>query len=334
VGAPLAAKPNAGGGRPYDAHVITRHLVDGTTWIDVVDPTPAELEELAAQHGLAQRTFDEAHRRAIRPTMHRFPDHVYVVAFSGALAEIDMWAGDGWFVTVRRHDDAGKEWEPTLAVERARRLESISSGMMLALVLEDLVDGYFDTTDALEDGLEVIEDRIFGGDADATDATGVPDPAPITTFTAVDETDVQQALFAVRRELLRLRRAVMPLREVLQAVLRGEVDQITGDALVVCRDTFDKLLRAIDLVDELRELVGNAVEAHLAVMSNQMNLVMKQLTAWGSIVFGATLIAGIYGMNFAHMPELDWRLGYPFALGLMTVMSFVLYRLFKRNNWL
>ncbi|MGB8858287.1 MAG: CorA family divalent cation transporter, partial [Ilumatobacteraceae bacterium] len=92
--------------------------------------------------------------------------------------------------------------------------------------------------------------------------------------------------------------------------------------------------RAVDLVDELRELVGNAVDAHLAVMSNQMNLVMKQLTAWGSIVFGATLIAGIYGMNFRHMPELAWYFGYPFALGTMAVMSFVLYRVFKRRDWL
>ena len=145
---------------------------------------------------------------------------------------------------------------------------------------------------------------------------------------------MQESLFELRRELLRLRRAVMPLREVLQSVLRGEVQQLQGESLVVCRDTFDKLLRAIDMVDELRELVGNAVEAHLAVMSNQMNLVMKQLTAWGSIVFGATLIAGIYGMNFANMPELDWRFGYPFALGLMAVLSFVLYRWFKRNDWI
>ena len=120
----------------------------------------------------------------------------------------------------------------------------------------------------------------------------------------------------------------------LQAVLRHEVQWIDGEALVMCRDTFDKLLRAVDIVDELRELVGNAVEAHLAVVSNQMNLVMKQLTAWGSIVFGATLIAGIYGMNFANMPELDWRLGYPFALGLMLLLSAVLYRAFRRRKWL
>ena len=125
-----------------------------------------------------------------------------------------------------------------------------------------------------------------------------------------------------------------PLREVLSQILRNEVRQIEGEALIVCRDTFDKLLRAIDIVDELRELVGNAVEAHLAVTSNQMNMVMKQLTAWGSIVFGATLIAGIYGMNFAHMPELDWKLGYPFALGMMLTMSVILWRWFKHRDWL
>ncbi len=306
--------------------VITHHDIDGVNWVDVVDPTQPELDELAAHYGLTDRTFDEAHRRAARPTMQRFADHVYVVAFSGTHAEIDMWVGDRWFVTVRRHDDDDREWAPTVAIERGQRLKTISSGMMLALVLEDLVDGYFDSTDRLESKIETIEDRIFG-DAPEEGA----DSAPIVI---VDELDVQEALFGVRRELLRLRRAVVPLREVLSALLRQEVQWVDGDALVVCRDTFDKLLRAVDLVDELRELVGNAVEAHLAVMSNQMNLVMKQLTAWGSIVFGATLIAGIYGMNFQHMPELEWYYGYPFALGLMAVMSFVLYRLFKKNDWL
>ncbi len=306
--------------------MITHHQIDGVSWIDVVDPTADELAELAGDRGVADRTFDEAHRRAARPTMQRFPDHVYVVAFSGQHAEIDMWAGDDWFATVRRHDDEGHEWEPTTAIERARRLREISPGMMLALVLEDLVDGYFDSADALEDKIEFIEDRIFGDPP--------PEGADSGPIAVVDELDVQQALFDVRRELIRLRRAVLPLREVLQALLRNEVQWVQGDALVVCRDTFDKLLRAVDLVDELRELVGNAVEAHLAVISNQMNLVMKQLTAWGSIVFGATLIAGIYGMNFAHMPELDWKLGYPFALGLMLAMSVILWRWFKRNNWL
>ena len=271
------------------------------TWIDVVDPTVEELEVLADHYGLAQRTFDEAHRRAARPTMHRFDDHAYVVAFSGSLAEIDMYLGPTWFITVRRHDADGREWDPQPILDRFERRDATTktSGQLFATLLEELIDSYFDTTDVLEEKLEVIEDNIFR-DGERT------------------EQRLQHDLFDLRRQLLELRRAVVPLREVLSAILRREVQWIDGEALVTCRDAFDKLLRAVDLVDEQRELVGNAVDAHLAVMSNQMNLVMKKLTAWGAIVFGATLIAGIYGMNFAHMPELDWQFGYPMALGMMA----------------
>ena len=325
---PARTKPKA-----YDRTVINHHRIGSTEWIDIVDPTRSELDELARERHLDERIFDEAHRRAARPTMQRSHDHVYVVAFSGTLAEVDMWAGDGWFATVRRHDEDGHEWEPTVALARGRRIATgdgeVSSGLMLALTLEDLVEGYFDELDHLEDRIEVIEDRIFGDDVVERSAEAAAAAAVLR-----DEHDVQEALFDVRRELLQLRRAVMPLREVFSAMLRGEVRWIDDEAMVVCRDTFDKVLRATDLVDELRELVGNAVEAHLAVMSNQMNLVMKQLTAWGSIVFGATLIAGIYGMNFDRMPELHWAFGYPFALGLMVVMSAGFYWLFKRRKWL
>jgi magnesium transporter len=287
------------------------------TWIDVVDPEVAELEVLADEYGLADRTFDEAYRRAARPSMRRFEDHVYIVAFSGSLAEIDMFLGPEWLITVRRHDPNGREWNPQPLLELLERHENATttSGQLFATLMDDLIDGYFDTTDALEDKLEVIEDSIF------SDETHV-------------EQELQHDLFGIRRELLELRRAVVPLREVLSAILRREVQWIDGEALVTCRDAFDKLLRAVDLVDEQRELVGNAVDAHLAVISNQMNFVMKKLTAWGSIVFGATLIAGIYGMNFTHMPELNWKVGYPMALGMMVLLSFILYRTFRKRDWL
>jgi magnesium transporter len=249
--------------------------------------------------------------------MRRFEDHVYIVAFSGSLAEIDMYLGPEWLITVRRHDPNGREWDPQPLLELLERHESASttSGQLFATLMDDLIDGYFDTTDVLEEKLEVIEDSIF------SEETHV-------------EQELQHDLFGIRRELLELRRAVVPLREVLSAILRREVQWIDGDALVTCRDAFDKLLRAVDLVDEQRELVGNAVDAHLAVISNQMNFVMKKLTAWGSIVFGATLIAGIYGMNFRHMPELSWKLGYPMALGMMVLLSFFLYRTFRKRDWL
>lgn len=299
--------------------MIINHQFGGTKWIDVVDATDDELAALDRDHGLGDRTFDEARRRAARPTMQRFEDHAYIVAFSGALAEIDMYVGDNWFISVRRHDQEGREWNPSVAIARTERLgRAATPGMILATVLEELVDGYFDSTDVLENQLEEIEERIFGDTIGTTRA----------------EQRVQAELFGVRRQLLELRRAVVPLREVLSALLRREVTWVDGEALIVIRDTFDKLLRAVDIVDELRELVGNAVDAHLAVMSNQMNMVMKQLTAWGSIVFGATLIAGIYGMNFQHMPELRWYYGYPMALGMMLALSLALYRVFRRRDWL
>ncbi len=291
--------------------------VPAVTWIDVIDPEEAELDALARQYGLADRTFDEAWRRAARPSMRRFEDHVYVVAFSGSLAEIDMYLGPAWLITIRRHDPNGREWDPQPLLELCERHDAATttSGQLFATLMDSLIDGYFDTTDVLEDKLEVIEDSIFSEEMRT-------------------EQSLQHDLFAIRRELLELRRAVVPLREVLSAILRREVQWIDGDALVTCRDAFDKLLRAVDLVDEQRELVGNAVDAHLAVISNQMNFVMKKLTAWGSIVFGATLIAGIYGMNFQHMPELGWKLGYPMAIGMMVVLSFGLYRVFRRRDWL
>jgi len=286
-------------------------------WVDVVDPTDEDLQSVAATYGLQDRTFEEANRRALRPTLQRYADHAYVVAFSGSMAEIDMYIGPTWFVSVRRHDPDGKEWDPSAAMDRFERRcgDSPDSGRLLMTVLDELVDGYFDRTDLIEYGIEELEDRIFGE-------------------TSHTEREIQHHLFEKRRSLLELRRAVMPLREVLGAMVREEVPWIKGEALVQCRDTYDKLLRAVDVVDDQRELIGNAVDAHLAVMSNQMNLVMKKLTAWGSIVFGATLIAGIYGMNFEHMPELHWRFGYPLALGGMAVLSYGLYRMFRRRDWL
>ncbi len=297
--------------------MLTSHTYADMQWVDIVDPTEDDLRQARDTYHLATHAFEEANRRAPRPTMQRFVDHAYVVAFSGTLAEIDMYIGPTWLVTVRRHDPEGREWDPSAAMQRfARRCgDAPDSGRLLLTILDELIDGYFDATDRIELQIEDLEERIFDGEP-----AGNP--------------RVQQDLFQIRRQLLELRRVVMPLREVLGSIARMEVPWINGEAIVQCRDSFDKLLRAVDVVDEQRELIGNAVDAHLAVTSNQMNLVMKKLTAYGSIVFGATLIAGIYGMNFEHMPELHWRYGYAYAIGMMFVISGLLYRMFRRRDWL
>ncbi|MEZ5248340.1 MAG: magnesium transporter CorA family protein [Ilumatobacteraceae bacterium] len=219
---------------------------------------------------------------------------------------------------MRHHDGRANDWDPDETVERFDRRagDDPTAALLLMSLIDVLIDDYFDRTDEIEDEVESVEEQIFA------------------SATARTEREVQARLFALRRELLHLRRVVMPLREVLGAISRQEVAGITGESLVLARDLYDRMLRVVEVVDEQRELLGNAVDAHLAVMSNQMNLVMKQLTAWGSIVFGATLIAGIYGMNFEHMPELSWTLGYPLALAMMAALSAVLYRVFRRRDWL
>ena len=181
-------------------------------WIDIVDPLDEELESVAAKYNLSTSTFDETRRRAARPTLRRFNDHAYIVAFSGELAEIDMYLGPTWLITVRRHDPEGQEWDPVIAHQRFERScgTTATSGGLLLTILDELIDGYFDATDELEDELEDLEERIFG--------EGLP-----------AEREMQQDLFTIRRRLLELRRAVMPLRDVLGIMSRQEVPWVNGE---------------------------------------------------------------------------------------------------------
>jgi magnesium transporter len=124
------------------------------------------------------------------------------------------------------------------------------------------------------------------------------------------------------------------MREVVNAIIRKEIDFIDEPAIVYFHDIYDRVLRVGDLIESQRDLLTGLLEANLAVTSNQLNQVMKKMTSWGAILIVATLIAGIYGMNFRHMPELKWAFGYPAALALMGVTTFFLWRYFKKKNWL
>jgi magnesium transporter len=188
-------------------------------------------------------------------------------------------------------------------------------GKAVWAVLDVLVDEYFDALDRSEEILELLEDRVFAEEA-------------------TDERVVQKDLFEIRRHLLEFRRSIVPLREVLLSLLRREVQSVSNEALVLLQDVLDHVLRVIDQTDAQRELMGNAVDAHLAIISNNINKIMKTMTSWGAILFSAGLIAGIYGMNFRHMPELHWMFGYPFALGLMVAVTFALWRWFRKRGWI
>ena len=285
--------------------------------VDLVDPTAEDLACVQEEFKLHPLAIEDARKHGQRPKLEQYPTHAFVVAYSCDLAEVDLFVGRTWLVSVRETNDAGEAWSLESARARFERTKAdcTSVGFLLYVLLDDLVDGYFDRTERVEDHIEALEDRIFAENGE-------------------EERAMQRDLFAVRRELLEFRRRVVPLREVVGALLRREVEWVDQETLVHLQDVYDHVLRAMDLIDSQRELLGNAVDAQLAIMSNRMNGVMKLMTSWGAILLGATLVAGIYGMNFEHMPELEWRLGYPFALSIMLAITVVGYRSFKRRGWL
>ncbi len=202
----------------------------------------------------------------------------------------------------------------------ARRFElqrsehhTTEQGFLLWALFDVIVDRYFEVTDAVDERLDEIEEVVF---------SEKPPPA------------VPREIFTVRTDLTTLRRAAAPMREVVNAIIRREIDFVDDQAIVHFHDIYDRVLRVGDLVEAQRDLLTGLLEANLAVTSNQLNQVMKKMTSWGAILIVATLIAGIYGMNFRHMPELHWQYGYLMALGLMGVTTFLLYRMFKRRDWL
>lgn len=287
---------------------------EAVLWIDVVDSDRTELDKLAAELSLHPLAIEDAIERHQRPKLETFPSHAFAVVYSRKLTEVALFIGPTWIVTVRSSSN-GAMWDPEAARRRITRHDGVDVGLLVYLILDEIVDGYFDEIDEHEERLESIEERVFGE-------------------MLADERGIQQELFQVRRELMVFRRAVVPMREVVGAFLRNEVRWVRDEPAVLLQDVYDHVLRAIDLIDGQRELMGNAVDAHLAIISNRMNQVMKKLTAWGAILFAATIIAGIYGMNFADMPELSWTFGYPFALGLMGTVTLVLYFIFRRRDWL
>jgi magnesium transporter len=281
-------------------------------WVDVVEPTEDDLACVQQEFSLHPLALEDIRERHQRPKIETYPDHSFLVAYTRTLKEIEMFVGCGWLVTV---GPAGYSTDSVRARFERAHVDKPTVGYLVYVLLDEIVDGYFSTTDEIEDSLEDLEERIFN------------ERLP-------DEKEIQADLFAVRRRLLQFRRVIVPLRDVVQVLLRREADWVDDVTATHLQDVYDHILRAVDVVDSQRELMGNSVDAHLAIISNRVNEVMKRMTSWGAILLGSTLVAGIYGMNFEHMPELGWTLGYPFALGLMALITVVGFRYFKGKDWL
>ena len=290
---------------------------DGLIWVDVADPTPEELQCLQEQFALHPLAIEDVVKRHQRPKLDRYGDHSFLVAHDTSGEEIDFFVALTWVITVRESDDKGPAW----SIDNARtkfdqaRPAQHTSGFLVYVLLDLIVDEYLATVDGWEDDLEALEEDVF-------------------TEGIRDEREMHQRLFDQQRRQLELRRSVLPLKEVLTQLHENRVDWTDDDAKTHLQDVYDHVQRAADALEGQREILPNIVSAHFAMVSNNMNRVMKKMTSWGAILLGSALVAGIYGMNFRHMPELDWEYGYVYALCLMVAIALAGYWYFKRKGWL
>jgi magnesium transporter len=294
-------------------------------WIDTDQPSDDDRARVQHQLGLSTRVVEAfATDQPERTKLIRYGHYFHVAVHDCELRpdtfesrEIDIVAGPGWVVTVRHPTEHSRPFdvaEVTRRFELQRSEHGVAEdGFLLYALFDVVIDRYFDVTDAIDDRLDEVEKEVFG---------------------TVRDSGIPAGVFALRRDLVDFRRAAAPMREVLDAMARKEMPFVCDEALVHFRDLYDRLLRVIDLIESQRDLLTGLLEADLAVVSNQLNEVMKKVTSWGAILVVGTLIAGIYGMNFRHMPELHWAYGYPLALGTMFIVMFGLWVMFRRRNWL
>jgi magnesium transporter len=227
------------------------------------------------------------------------------------LGELGIFLGKNYLVTVHS--------EPIRAIETAERLwrswtdlAERGTGLLAYLLIDAVVDDYLPLLDEVSDRMDSLEDQIF----------------------ADFQPESLEEIFRVKKELLLLRRAVTPLRDVFNTLLRREQPIFSRETHTYFQDVFDHLIRVADTIDTLRDMVGSMMDAYLSISGNRMNLIMKRLTSIATILMSVTLVAGIYGMNFDYMPELKWRYGYVGALFSMLAVGLAIYSHFRRIKWL
>jgi magnesium transporter len=192
------------------------------------------------------------------------------------------------------------------------RIRSLGSDYLLYSLVDAIVDNYFTALEQLGERIERLEDELL----------------------ANCRRETLHTIHGVKRELLFLRRSVWPLREVISGLTRGESSLIQPETRVYLRDVYDHTIQIMDTIETYRDMTASMLEIYLSSISNQMTAVMKVLTIITTIFMPLTFIAGVYGMNFEHMPELNWRWGYPFAVGVMLALGLGMLWFFKRKHWL
>ena len=295
---------------------------DCFVWVALADPTGEELDQMAEEFGLHPLAVEDARKGHQRPKIEEYDDSLFVVLHEVEVApqpaggefvvgEVDIFAGRNYILSVRPHTMHGFA-DVRTRCEREPELLRHGSGYVLYALMDSVVDRYFPILDDLESSLEQAESRLFDGSS---------------TRSRIEE------LYGLKRRLMTLKHAVAPLMESVGKLYGGRVPPLCIGTQEYYRDVYDHLTRINSAIESIREMHATAITVNIALISLAESEVTKRLAAWGALITVPTLIAGVYGMNFAHMPELKWAFGYPYALAIMVGVDLVLFWRFRRAKW-
>jgi magnesium transporter len=301
---------------------VSDYLADPATvvWFDLCEPTAADLESIREELGLHELAVEDALEDYERPKLDRYKTHLFLAAYSVALDtatgelashEVAAFITKDALVTVRKDrgfdiDDVVHRWD-------SADVRAVTTGFLLYGLLDHVVDSHFEAVQSLDTEIEALEERLFG------------DNPP--------DRELQRRTFALRKSLVMLRRVVLPMREVVNSLLRRDLGLVGPDLAPYYQDLYDHVLRATEWTESLRDLVTTIQETQLTVRGNRLGVITKQVTSWAAIIAVPTAVTGFYGQNVPY-PGFGHVAGFWTSTLIIVGMSALLYVIFRRKGWL
>jgi magnesium transporter len=314
------------GGRRRDGDVGVHEAMeacrqpDAFTWIGLFEPTEDEFESIRREFDLHPLAVEDAIHAHQRPKLEVFGEMVFIVLKTARyvdptevikLGEILVFLGHDYILTVR-HGKASALKPVREALESDPELLKHGPGAVLHAIVDHVVDDYGPALDGLSEDIEQVENQVF----------------------SAERTNPAERIYRLKREALEFNRAAAPLVEPIERLAKGHYEQVHPEVRAYFRDVNDHLMRVHEQLEGYRDLLTSILQANLAQVTVQQNDDVRRISAIVAIIAVPTMLAGIYGMNFEHMPELRWSFGYPLVLAVMLTLCAVLYRFFRRAGWL
>jgi magnesium transporter len=290
------------------------------TWIGLYEPTEEEFDSIRREFELHELAVEDAIKAHQRPKLEVYGDMVFIVLKTARyvdpkeviqLGEILIFLGPDYVITVR-HGEASELHGVRTRLEEQPQLLAHGPGAVLHAIVDRVVDDYAPAIAGLGQDIDEIENEVFSG----------------------ERSNPAERIYKLKREVLEFSHAVGPLVDPVDRLARGHYEVIHPEVRTYFRDVNDHLLRAHEQLENYRDLLTSILSANLAQVTVRQNEDVRRISAIVAILAVPTAIAGLYGMNFEHMPELGWTFGYPLVLGVMATICFTLYRYFKRVGWL